>query len=75
MKNSIKKSAVFFGLFVLSFGWAISSNVQAATPVEMYDNVFASMISKIEKLEDQIQLAAESRNRLLPKIMNGEISV
>ncbi|ACX74943.1 type I restriction-modification system, S subunit [Fibrobacter succinogenes subsp. succinogenes S85] len=43
--------------------------------VEMYDNVFASMISKIEKLEDQIQLAAESRNRLLPKIMNGEISV
>lgn len=47
----------------------------AKSIVEMYDNVFASMISKIEKLEDQIQLAAESRNRLLPKIMNGEISV
>ena len=43
--------------------------------VEMYDNVFASMISKIEKLEDQIQLAAESRNRLLPKLMNGELEI
>lgn len=43
--------------------------------VEMYDNVFASMISKIEKLEDQIQLAAESRNRLLSKLMNDELEV
>lgn len=47
----------------------------AKSIVEMYDNVFASMISKIEKLEDQIQLAAESRNRLLPKLMNGELGV
>ena len=37
--------------------------------VEAFDKVFASMISKIEKLEDQIQLAAESRDRLLPKLM------
>ena len=44
----------------------------AKSIIEMYDNVFASMISKIEKLEDQIQLAAESRDRLLPKLMNGE---
>lgn len=47
----------------------------AKSIVEMYDNVFASMISQIEKLEDQIQLASESRNRLLPKLMNGEIEV
>ena len=47
----------------------------AKSIVEMYDNVFASMISKIEKLEDQIQLASESRNRLLPKLMNGELEV
>lgn len=47
----------------------------AKSIVEMYDNVFASMISKIEKLEDQIQLASESRNRLLPKLMNGELGV
>ena len=47
----------------------------AKSIVEMYDNVFASMISKIEKLEDQIQLASESRNRLLPKLMNNELEV
>lgn len=41
--------------------------------VESFDNAFASMISKIEKLEDQIQLAAESRDRLLPKLMNGGV--
>ena len=46
MKNSIKKSAVFFGLFVATFSWAISSNVQAATPVEMYDNVWRLINTK-----------------------------
>ena len=46
MKNSIKKSAVFLGLFVLTFGWVISSNVQAATPIEMYDNVWRLINSK-----------------------------
>ena len=46
MKNSIKKSAVFFGLFVATFGWVVSSNVQAATPVEMYDNVWRLINTK-----------------------------
>jgi len=46
MKNSIIKSAVFFGLFVATFSWTISSNVQAATPVEMYDNVWRLINTK-----------------------------
>lgn len=46
MKNSIKKSAVIFGLFVLSLVWVMTSNVQAATPVEMYDNVWRLINSK-----------------------------
>lgn len=46
MKNSIKKSAVFLGLFVATFGWVVSSNVQAATPVEMYDNVWRLINTK-----------------------------
>ncbi len=46
MKNSIKKCAVFLGLFIISFGWAVSSNVQAATPVEMYDNVWRLINTK-----------------------------
>ena len=43
--------------------------------VNQYDAIFESMISKINKLEDQIQLAAESRDRLLPKLMNNEIKM
>jgi hypothetical protein len=43
--------------------------------VELFDNAFAVMISKVEKLEDLIQLAAESRDRRLPKLMNGKLEV
>lgn len=46
MKNSIKKSAIFLGLFVVTFGWVVGSNVQAATPVEMYDNVWRLINTK-----------------------------
>ena len=46
MKNSIKKSAVIFGLFAVTLGWVMASNVQAATPVEMYDNVWRLINSK-----------------------------
>ena len=46
MKNSIKKSLISLGVFALVFGWTISSNVQAATPVEMYDNVWRLINSK-----------------------------
>ena len=46
MKNSIKKSLVFFGLFTVSFVWVMASNVHAATPIEMYDNVWRLINSK-----------------------------
>lgn len=36
----MKKSIIFLSLFILMFGWVIKSNVQAATPIEMYDNVW-----------------------------------
>ncbi len=46
MKNLIKKSVVFLGLFALIFGWAVNSNVQAATPVDLYDNVWRLINTK-----------------------------
>ena len=46
MKNFMKKSAIFLGLFLLTFGWVLQSNVQAATPIEMYDNVWRLINSK-----------------------------
>ncbi len=46
MNKAIRKSAILLGLFVFGFGWTIDSNVQAATPVEMYDNVWRLINSK-----------------------------
>ena len=46
MNKLLKKSIIFFTLFVAMFAWALKSNVQAATPVEMYDNVWRLINSK-----------------------------
>ncbi len=46
MNKAMKKCAVLFGLFVFGFGWTINSNVHAATPVEMYDNVWRLINTK-----------------------------
>ncbi len=46
MNKLLKKSIIFFTLFVAMFAWALKSNVQAATPIEMYDNVWRLINSK-----------------------------
>ncbi len=46
MRNFMKKSAIFLGLFIAVFGWTLKSNVMAATPIEMYDNVWRLINSK-----------------------------
>lgn len=43
--------------------------------LKKFDEVFASYQKKIEILENQMSLASEARNRLLPKLMNGEIEL
>ncbi len=40
-----------------------------------YEELFSILQRKIEILQSQIENAAEARNRLLPKLMNGEIEV
>lgn len=42
----MKKSIIFLGLFVTMFSWVIRSNVHAATPTELYDNVWRLINSK-----------------------------
>jgi len=46
MKNLIRKCILFLGLFLFTFNWFITSNVEAATPIEMYDNVWRLINSK-----------------------------
>lgn len=43
--------------------------------LKKFDEVFASYQKKIEILENQMSLASEARDRLLPKLMNGEIEL
>lgn len=40
-----------------------------------FEKIVANYYAKIEPLEKQILLLQEARNRLLPKLMNGEIEV
>lgn len=43
--------------------------------LERYENIFESYREKIELLEKQSNYLTEARNRLLPKLMSGEIEV
>lgn len=49
--------------------------IPAAELMSEYNSFFSSLIKKIECLEDQCNYAAEARDRLLPKLMSGEIEV
>ncbi len=42
----MKRSAIFLVIFIFLFGWIIRSNVQASTPVELYDNVWRLINTK-----------------------------
>ena len=43
--------------------------------MKAFDSVFNPICSRIESLQGQINVAAEARDRLLPKLMSGEIEV
>ncbi len=43
------------------------------TIINIYDEFFTQIQGKIEILQTQNNLATEARDRLLPKLMSGEI--
>ncbi len=42
----MKRSIIFLAIFIFLFGWIVRSNVQASTPVELYDNVWRLINTK-----------------------------
>jgi len=42
----MKRSIIFLAVFIFLFGWIVRSNVQASTPVELYDNVWRLINTK-----------------------------
>ena len=49
--------------------------VPSAGILEQYHHQFSPIIARIEFLEKQCDIVAEARDRLLPKLMSGEIEV
>lgn len=49
--------------------------VPSSSVMEAFDNVFNPICFRIESLQEQIDVASEARDRLLPKLMSGEIEV
>lgn len=91
VKNSFLYSTLFFGEYskkisplangvnVLHLKPESMMNMEMLVPsnrvIERYDAVFNLYQQKIEKLQSQCNIAAEARDRLLPKLMSGEIIV
>ena len=46
MSKLMKRSLILLTVFLVMFGWVIKSNVQASTPVELYDNVWRLINTK-----------------------------
>lgn len=46
MRKIMRRSVIFLAIFIFLFGWIIRSNVQASTPVELYDNVWRLINTK-----------------------------
>lgn len=46
MRKIMKRSIIFLAVFIFLFGWIVRSNVQASTPVELYDNVWRLINTK-----------------------------
>ena len=49
--------------------------VPHTTILKVFDEFFSNHFKKVEILENQINMLTEARDRLLPKLMNGEIEV
>lgn len=76
---SKKISPLANGVNVLHLKPEAMMNMEMLIPtkevMDQYDVIFDTYQKKIETLQKQFDFAAEARNRLLPKLMSGEIEV
>ncbi len=54
---------------------AIDVVYPAESLLEAFENVVLPLYKKVQSLQSQLRLLAEARDRLLPKLMSGEITV
>lgn len=53
----------------------LKAHIPSKSIMMRFEKIVANYYAKIEPLEKQILLLQEARDRLLPKLMNGEIEV
>lgn len=67
------------GVNVLHLKPDAMSNLEMLIPdnslMEQYQQIFSDLYEKIETLSEQCDLATQARDRLLPKLMSGEVEV
>ena len=54
---------------------SIKTSIPNSELIMVYDRAFEPIRLKIDKLQNQINRSAEARDRLLPKLMSGELEV
>ena len=76
---SYKISPLANGTNVLHLKPETMMNLEMLIPdsslIQRFEGIYRPIVEKIEKLQIQCDLAAEARDRLLPKLMSGEIEL
>ncbi len=72
--NSLQKGSAQPHVYAKDIN-ALSLLIPDSKYLEMFCKTIGPFFSKVQKIEKQIELAAQARDRLLPKLMSGEIEV
>ncbi len=70
--NSLQKGSAQPHVYAKDIN-ALSLLIPDSKYLEMFCKTIGPFFSKVQKIEKQIELAAQARDRLLPKLMSGEI--
>lgn len=72
MRNLMRKSAIFLGVFIFLFGCVIRNNVMAYGPTDLYDQVWRLVNTKFVDQTNNLQDWSKWRHKYDNKIMTNE---
>ena len=72
MRNLMRKSVIFLGVFIFMFGCVIRNNVMAYGPTDLYDQVWRLVNTKFVDQTNNLQDWSKWRHKYDNKIMTNE---
>ena len=72
MRNLMRKSVIFLGIFIFLFGCVIRNNVMAYGPTDLYDQVWRLVNTKFVDQTNNLQDWSKWRHKYDNKIMTNE---